>query len=97
MSVIAVKIQFSSPSGVRLSFNRPGTLERNATSSASLLLPYLSIMSWVIPDTRLRWPILWSQYHKSAVLMGVVKHEEKRSAGSVGLMGNSSLGPQDAS
>lgn len=36
-------------------------------------------------------------YHRSAVFMGVVRHEVKRSAGSLGFIGSISLEPQAAS
>lgn len=38
-----------------------------------------------------------STHHLRAVLMGVVRHEVKRSAGSSGFMGSSSVAEHDAS
>ena len=70
MSVIAVKIQLSSPSAVRRSFSLPGIR---------------SIMSGVTPATRVR-----PQYHFSATLIGVVRHDVNRSAGSAGFVGSTS-------
>mmetsp|Transcript_14174 Transcript_14174/g.44321 ORF Transcript_14174/g.44321 Transcript_14174/m.44321 type:complete len:230 (-) Transcript_14174:764-1453(-) len=63
VSVIAVKIQLSSPSGVFRSFWRPGMAS--------------TISGVTLPARRLR-----RRNHRSAILMGVVRHEVKTSAGS---------------
>ena len=99
VSVIAVKIQFNSPRGVRLSFNRPGTLKTGNDDIISPLdlVTYLSMMSAVMPPTRLSLPTRWREYQRRAVLMGVVRQAVKRSAGSLGFMGSVSFAPQAAS
>mmetsp|Transcript_13087 Transcript_13087/g.31731 ORF Transcript_13087/g.31731 Transcript_13087/m.31731 type:complete len:207 (+) Transcript_13087:1030-1650(+) len=63
VSVMAVKIQFSSPRGVLRLFCCPGIL---------------SMMSIEIPSP---FKIDLEQNHCSAILMGVVRHAEKTSAG----------------
>mmetsp|Transcript_2280 Transcript_2280/g.10363 ORF Transcript_2280/g.10363 Transcript_2280/m.10363 type:complete len:444 (-) Transcript_2280:1061-2392(-) len=79
VSVMAVKIQFSSPSGVFLLFSCPGIL---------------SMRSMEIPSPRRmdRW-----QNHRSAILIGVVRHELNTSAGSSADCGRSSSASHAAS
>ena len=79
VSVMAVKIQLSSPRGVLRLFCCPGIL---------------SMMSGLMP-----WPlrIEREQNHCSAILMGVVRHALKRSAGSSADCGRSSSAPHAAS
>ena len=103
VSVIAVNIQLSSPSGVRRSFNLPGTLQRGrwwVTGERFLSIfmhhTHLSMISGVTPLTRLSFPTRWRQYQSRAVLMGVVRQVVKRSAGNVGFIGSISLAPQAA-
>ena len=79
VSVMAVKIQFNSPSGVFLLFSCPGIL---------------SMRSMEIPSPRRM--DLW-QNHRSAILIGVVRHELNTSAGSSADCGRSSSAPHAAS
>ncbi len=80
VSVMAVKIQLSSPSMVRLSPNCPGIL---------------SSMSTVTLGARRPWPCMTN--HRSAILIGVVRHDVKRSAGRSGFMGRICVAEQAAS
>ena len=78
VSVMAVKIQFNSPSGVFLLFCCPGIL---------------SMTSTLIPSP-LRIERLTN--HLSAILIGVVRHAEKTSAGRSADCGRSSSAPHAA-
>lgn len=70
VSVMAVKIQFNSPSIVRRSLSTPGIF---------------SIMTYVTCGTS--FDVGRMANHFKAVLIGVVKHEVNRSAGSSGFIG----------
>ncbi len=80
VSVIAVNIQLSSPSIVRLSVTWPGIF-----SSRSMVRPG---MSW--------HEFFWDTYQWRAARIGVVKHAVNRSRGKLGCMGKSSLRPHAA-
>ncbi len=80
VSVMAVKIQLSSPSIVRRSPNCPGILSSISTVTEGESRP---------------WPCMTN--HRRAILMGVVRHEVKRSAGSSGFMGRIWVAEQAAS
>ena len=74
VSVIAVNIQLSSPSIVLLSPNWPGIFSSSSRCTLGPMWPTLE-------------PLITN--HLRATLMGVVRQEEKRSAGSSGAMGSS--------
>lgn len=111
VSVMAVKIQFSSPSGVLRSLSLPGILLIKCQIKVINTGAYLSNMSSDTPWINL--PTFCKQnlyengqlflyngytliYQCKAVLIGAVKQEVKRSAGRRGFIGRSSLAPQDA-
>mmetsp|Transcript_16857 Transcript_16857/g.33783 ORF Transcript_16857/g.33783 Transcript_16857/m.33783 type:complete len:233 (-) Transcript_16857:644-1342(-) len=77
VSVMAVKIQFNSPSTLFRLFNCPGILSMSSWSI------------WRRGDFRV-------QNQRRAILMGVVRHEVKTSAGSSGLWGKISPWEQAA-
>ena len=78
VSVTAVKIQFSSPSMDLRSVTVPGIL---------------SIISWLMFGLR-RLMFFWRTYQRKAILIGVVRQEVKRSAGSSWFIGRSSVSLQ---
>ena len=99
VSVIAVKIQFSSPMGVLRSLTVPGILQRKERVHVWRHFQHIPPTYWSTEskvDLLTKRPTFFQVIHLSDVWMGVVKQEVKRSAGSWGFIGSISSVPQEA-